>query len=181
MNRLLRMWRRWRDDESGVATVEFAIVSPVFFTLLLMGAESGLLMTRQVLMERATDIAVRDLRLGRMTAPTSAELHGLIRERICQNTVMINDCGTNLLLDLQPVDTAVWDFPATRTECVDRVNNVAPLTTVQPGGAGTMMLMRACVIVDPIFPTSRWGLNLTLDPSGGYQMFAVTSFVNEPR
>ena len=180
MTRLWQMWRRWRKDETGTATVEFAIVSPLFFMLLLMGSESGILMTRQVLLERATDIAVRDLRLGRINAPTDAQRLALIRQRICDNTVMIANCDTNLLLDLQPVDTAVWNFPATPVACVDRANNIAPVTTVQPGGANTLMMIRACVIVDPIFPTSRWGLNLPLDASGGYQMFATSSYVNEP-
>lgn len=181
MTRFLRMWRRWRDDESGVSTIEFAIVSPLFFMLLLMGTEAGVLMTRQVLMDRATDIAVRDLRLGRLDADTPQERHALIRDRICENAIMVADCQTNLLLDLQPISTDVWDFPATPAACYDRVNNAAPLTTVMPGGANTLMMIRACVVIDPLFPTSRWGLNLPLDASGGYQMFALTSFVNEPR
>ena len=43
------------------------------------------------------------------------------------------------------------------------------------------MLVRACAVFDPYFPTSAWGLQLPLDASGGYQLVAMSAFVNEPR
>jgi Flp pilus assembly protein TadG len=40
-NRLLKLLGRYRRNETGIAAVEFALVSPIFFMLLLGGTEVG--------------------------------------------------------------------------------------------------------------------------------------------
>jgi hypothetical protein len=169
--------RRFLRDESGVATIEFVIAVPIMFTFLFMGVELGLTMTRQIMLERAVDIAIRDLRLGRIGNPTVP----VLRSNICDNTVILRNCRTDLLLELRRVSTTSWNYPTTPPACIDRAEEIAPVTTVVGGGSNDLMILRVCMIIDPLFPTSRWGLQLPLDASGGYQMFAVTSFVNEPR
>ncbi len=168
--------RFWR-DESGVATIEFVIVVPVMFTFLFMGVELGLTMTRQVMLDRAVDISIRDLRLGKIQNPDINTL----RKNICDHTVILRDCETSLLLELRRVSTTTWNYPQTPVACIDRAEEIAPQTDIVAGGSNDLMIMRACVVTDPLFPTSRWGLRLPLDASGGYQLFTVSSFVNEPR
>ncbi|MBQ1202680.1 MAG: pilus assembly protein [Loktanella sp.] len=170
---LSRFWR----DETGATTVEFVILAPVMFTFLFMGVELGLTMTRQVMLDRAVDISIRDLRLGFIPNPTMSQL----RKNICSNTVVIRDCESNLLLELRRVNTTTWNYPQNPPACIDRAEEIAPQTDIVAGGSNDLMILRACVITDPLFPTSRWGLQLPLDASGGYQLFTVSSFVNEPR
>ena len=169
--------RRFLCDESGTSTIEFVIIAPVFFMFLFMGVELGLTMTRQVMLDRAVDISVRTLRLGQMQDPTI----GKLRSSICANTSVIRDCETNLLLELRRVSTTTWNYPRDIPACVNRAEDIQPITNVTGGAGNDLMILRACLIIDPLFPTSRLGLQLPLDATGGYQMFATSSFVNEPR
>jgi hypothetical protein len=170
---LRRAWRR----EDGTATMEFVIVFPIFVMLLLIGVEAGVMKTRQAMLERALDIAMRDLRLGQLQNPSREAF----RDLVCENTAAIRFCEQNLLLELRPISTTTWALPPTPPTCVDRDEEIAPLTQFVEGGGNQLMLIRACFVVDPIFPTTPWGLQLPLDATGGFQMAAASIFVNEPR
>lgn len=169
--------RQFFRDDSGTSTIEFVIIAPVFFMFMFMGIELGMVMTRQVMLDRAVDISVRALRLGNIEDPDLTKL----RRRICASTALIRDCEQNLLLELQRVNTTTWDYPTSPPACIDRTEEIAPVTQVTGGGSNDLMILRACLIIDPIFPTSPLGLRLPLDKSGGYQMFSISAFVNEPR
>lgn len=174
---LRRRLRAFRRAEDGNPTVEFVIIFPVFMSFLFMGIESGLMLTRQIMLERAVDIAVRDLRIGTWTNPTHEDL----KQRICENGIVLKNCDRHLVMELRRVSMETWDFPGQPPACVDRREEIAPVTTLTTGGGNDMMLLRACMVVDPLFPTTRWGLQLPLDASGGFQLFAFSAFVNEPR
>jgi len=177
MTRLLHRLRHFVRDEQGTATAEFALMVPLFFSLFLIGVDAGQLKIRQVMLDRALDIAIRDLRLGTLQQPTLAQL----RSRVCANTAIFANCETDLLIELRPVNTATWVLPADPPACIDRSATINPVTTITGGGSNEMMIVRACMIVDPIFPTTPWALQLPLDANGGFQMFSLSSFVNEPR
>ena len=177
MMRVMPFLRRFLRNESGTSTIEFVIIAPVFFMFLFMGVELGLTMTRQVMLDRAVDISVRSLRLGHIQNPTIEDL----RDNICASSSVIRDCNQNLLLELRRVNTTTWNYPGDIPACVNRAENLVPPTSVTGGGSNDLMLLRACLIIDPLFPTSRLGLGLPLDASGGYQMYSISSFVNEPR
>jgi hypothetical protein len=134
-------------------------------------------MTRYVMLERALDMSVRDLRIGTYATPT----HDRIKQDICDNMVVMPRCAEELLLEMRPVDRATWNVFDTQTTCVDRTQQIKPATEFNPGAQNEMMLLRACAIFDPFFPTTPWGLRLPLDSSGGYQLLAMSGFVNEPR
>lgn len=156
---------------------DFVIVFPAFMMVFLGSFEAGMLMSRSVMLERAVDMSVRDLRVGLYENPT----HDQIKADICARMVIMPGCMESLLLELRPVSTSTWnvfDGPAT---CVNRDEPVQPVTTWTGGESNEMMLVRACAVFDPYFPTSAWGLQLPLDASGGYQLVAMSAFVNEPR
>lgn len=171
-----RLARRGRDEDGG-ATFEFVLLFPLMISMLMMSAEAGLLLTRQAMMERGLDVAMRELRLGTWDNPDQDTL----RQAICDNATSIPDCENVMLIELQPIDPDTWALPAEPTTCVDRDDNMQPVVTLNSGGSNEIMLVRACMVVDPIFPTSNWGLRLQLDSSGGYQMRTASLFVNEPR
>lgn len=173
LRRLVRRVRR----EDGNSTVQFVLAFPLFLMVLMMGFEAGIMLTRQALLERALDIAIRDLRLGTWVDPS----HDQFKDRICENAILIRDCDTSLLVELRPVDTATWALPPDPAVCVDREDEMNPVTTFVAGAGNQLMLVRACTVIDPIFPTTPYGLQLPLDGSGGFQLRSASTFVNEPR
>ena len=65
--------------------------------------------------------------------------------------------------------------------CADRTQTIdldAP--SFSQGNRSDILFVRACVIVDPLFPGLGLGLQLPKDASGGFQMIAFSAFVNEP-
>lgn len=176
MRDTIRRLGRFLRREDGTATIEFILLFPVFMMLTVTGVEMGVLSLRQVMLERGVDMTVRDLRVGSMTDPTFAK----VRASICDNAKIIPNCTSSLHLELRPISTADWAVPATAATCVDRTSEIAPIVEFTPGLRNAFMLMRACSVFDPLFPTFGLAPHLPLDASGGYRIIASTSFVNEP-
>lgn len=181
MTRLSRFLRRLAARlraEGGAVTADFVFAFPPIVLMLLASIEAGMVMTRAVMLERAVDMSVRDLRLGLVANPT----HDRIKADICARMrLMLSNCNSVLLLELRPVSTATWNVFTNAPTCVDRTATVQPLTTFVPGESNEMMLVRACIIFDPYFPTTAFAAGMNLDASGGYQLVAMSAFVNEPR
>ena len=169
---LSRFWKR----EDANATVEFVIVFPIILIVFIAAFETAMLLTRQVMLEKALDGAVRYLRL---TSGVSVS-HDAIRTNICDNTPLIPDCGNALLLDLRVIDQTTYALPDYQTLCIDRSGTVTPANTFNPGAENQLMLVRACAAVDRILPISGLGLELTRDDTGAVHLMAATIFVNEP-
>lgn len=170
--RILRALRR----QGGGASIEFVLVFPVLMALVGAIFEAGIATTRQVMLERALDLAMRDLRLGAMSAPS----HDGLRRAICDRAAVIRDCEAAMLLELRPIDTDNWAGLDSPIRCIDRSEEIAPVTQFRTGGAQALMLVRACVIVDPVVPVSALALALPRDGAGGYRLLAASVFVNEP-
>lgn len=167
--------RRFLKNDRGNASIEFLFIFPVFITIFLSVFEAGVLMTKYMMLERAVDMAVRDVRLSDGTGIT----HATLVSDICENAYIFKNCESTLLLELQPIPmdgTLVLDA----ISCIDRIEDVTPLVKFTPGAASEVMLVRACVIVDPMFPGTGLGLQLSKDASGGYAMRTASAFVNEP-
>ncbi len=170
--RLARGFRR----EDGTATIEFVMVVPVLLTVFMGSFESGLLMTRSIMLEQSVDMTMRELRLGHYTLPNAT----LLKAEICKRTVIFPNCEANIMVEMTRVNTSTWALPQTEVTCVDREEDIQPVTALQIGQQNDVMLVRVCVIQDAIFPTSQFGLNLALDGQGGYGLVAVSAFVTEP-
>lgn len=178
LRRLIARARRFRRGQDGSVTVDFVLVLPVFLTILMSSFEAGYAMVRIVMMERALDIAVRDLRVGALgMTPT----HAAVRARVCDQATLMPACATEMMLEMRVIDRGTWTGFTTSATCVDRTTNIEPALTFNQGGTNELVTVRACAVFDPFFPTTRWGLRLQRDTSGGYQIAAVSAFVNEPR
>ena len=77
--------------------MEFVITFPIIMILFIAVFETSMIMTRQVMMERTLDQAVRILRLANGLTITAAD----IRTAICTNTSLLPDCENLLVIDLQ--------------------------------------------------------------------------------
>lgn len=169
---------RFRKGEAGNGAIELVIVLPMIMTVFMYSAESGLYMTRQIMLERAVDITVRDLRLGRIPTPTHQEL----KDRICANSSIIPDCADALRVELLRVSTTTWNMPTTTVPCIDRDEPIELSLEFNPGVENELMLVRVCLIQDAIFPGTDFskGIAREGDSAGGYAIISTSSFVNEP-
>lgn len=171
--------RRFLRSEDGNVTIEFVILFPVFFMILVSIVEIGTLMTRNTMLGRGLDVAVRDLRLG---LPTSRDFDAF-RQRICDAAAIVPDCINVLQVELMPTSETDWTPLSEELRCVDREEEIAPIdaTSYVIGAENELMMIRACALFDPVVPTMGLALLLPRDTSGAYALVATSAFVNEPR
>lgn len=182
MTRILkRLFRRFR-AEDGSSTVEFVLIFPIVFGIFMTGYDTSMYVTRFAMLDRALDLTMRDLRLGNFPDPDNdGEMtHTELKQLVCSRTVLIRDCMENIRIALQPIDTNTFNLPSGPTPCVDRTEPIQPVVSVTPGGADEIMLVRACVIIEGVFPGSAFGTRMVKDANGGYIMTAKSAYVNEP-
>jgi hypothetical protein len=172
---LRRLVRRFAREE-GTATVEFVILFPVFMVLTVSAIEMGVLTLRQAMIERGVDLTVRNLRVGTWHDPSADD----VKHAICNGAAIIPNCLNVIHLELRPISTTTWQVPSAAPTCVDRTSDVKPVVNYTPGKRNELMLLRACVVVSPMFAHYGLAANLPLDSSGGYHLIASTAFVNEP-
>jgi len=168
--------REFLGDQGGNATIEFVLVFPLLMWFVMTVFETGFIATRIVLLERGVDIAARQLRLG-----SDPDIdHDRLKELVCANSGILWNCQRDLVLELVEMDVNSA-YPQNQANCTDRTDpDFEPTITFTPGGRSRIMFMRACMIIDPIFPGLGITLGLDRDSSGGLQMVAYTAFMNEP-
>lgn len=167
---------RFRRDEDGTASVEFVIVVPVFLALMMFSIELGFITLRNTMLERGLDIAVREVRLGTGTVPQ----HDEIKQIVCEKSVIIYDCMNTLQLEMRPTDIRAFSALDTEADCTDAAEPTKPVRAFIPGAQNELMLMRACVKYDPLFPKQFLGRALQTDTNGQATIISTTAFVQEP-
>jgi hypothetical protein len=166
--------------EDGVASISFVVAFPVFMLFFGMIFENGMISARHVMLERGVDIAVRDVRVGRMPEPTPA----LLRERICDVAQIIPDCENQLQLEMVTLDLRAWNGMPADVQCIDRSVPDRPITSFTPGGNNQLVFLRACARFDPVMPGSGIGYAISNSANsaagGSYALIATSSYVVEP-
>lgn len=177
MNRFIKLAKRFaRDDTEGAATLEFVLLLPFFLTIVFMTAEVGILTGRTVLLKRGVSIAIRDIQLGINASADPQQF----RETVCRNAFLIDTCIEDLKVEMVDIsDTIGQDRGA--IACRNRVDaDLEPLTVYEPGTTDDIILVRACLLVNPVFPGTGLGAALAKDElGGGYAIVALTAFMNE--
>ena len=180
---LWRSMRHFTKCESGVVTVEFVIVFPLFLMFFLMTYESGMISLRNVMLERGVDIAVREVRIGRMANPTRERL----RERICEVAQIIPDCVNQMELEMIRRNPRSWTAVDPNIKCIDKSLAVQPVVEFTNGGNNELLILRACARFDPSLGAGKLLLignairtDSTPQAAGTYALVAVTAFVVEP-
>ena len=197
MRRVRSSLRRLVRGEDGTATVELVILLPLFVLAMANAIEASILMTRATLLDRGLDMAVRELRLNTGAPPGFDEF----RASVCRHAGWLPDdavvpvgdaagrsgdgelpdqakapfdCLKSLQVELRRVSTATWAVMDDQARCVDRREEIAPLTEddpehYRPGAAKQLMMVRACLVIDPLAPNYGLGALLPKDASGGYR------------
>jgi Flp pilus assembly protein TadG len=162
--------------QDGTATLEFVLVFPVIMTIFMASFESGLLMVRSVMLERSVDMTMRELRLGHYGQVTDA----LLKEKICERTVIFPDCQNSMTVQMNRVSTDTWDIPAQNLQCINRNEPPAPVVDYGAVVDDDLMMIQVCVTLQAMFPTSGIAMQLPRDPEGGYHLIARKAFSIEP-
>ena len=176
MTRLIKRLTHAFRREDGTAAMEFVIAVPLLITIFMASFESGLLMIRSIMLEQSVDMTMRELRLGHYTLPDAP----LLKNEICKRTVIFKDCKANITIEMTRISTTGWALPSTSVACIDRSEDIQPVTSLQIGQQNDIMLVRVCVVQDAMFPTTGIGLGLPKDGEGGYGVIATSAFVTEP-
>lgn len=173
-------FQRFLREEDGTASLEFVLVFPVFFTFFLMTVESGLINARHVMLERGVDLTIRDIRIGQMAVPDA----DLVAARICEIALIIPSCAQNLRVELLRRNPINFDPVSNRITCVDRSTESQPVLGFTPGTNNDLMIMRVCVRIDPLLPTTGLGKAIvdggTAASGGSYALVSSSAFVVEP-
>lgn len=176
---------RFRKDQHGMSTIEFAMVLPLFMFIFVTAFEFGMWQTRQTMLDHGLDRTVRLVRVGQIDEPK----HGELITSVCSFATIIPDCANQLRLQMLIVDVDdIGTQVAAEFDCRNRSEpETDPLLEfTNTGENNQLMILRACALLDPFLPT--WGIgnevahagdNL-VDGEGFYKLYASASYVLEP-
>ena len=177
MTRLQSFATRFRKDEDGNSTVEFAVYFTAIFLLLAASVEIAYINLRHAMLERGVDLATRDIRLSTGDIPT----YETTRAMICSKAAILDDCEANLRLEMVQVSPRDLSGAPTDADCQNGEDDPRPVRNYTPGQDNDLMLMRACLMYKPMLPTTSLGKQLNKDEHGYAQLIVTAAFVQEPR
>lgn len=183
--RCKRLRRRLRTDSiKGSAAVEFAMVAPVFFALLMATIETGVIFFAQSALQNAVNDTARLVRTGQTGCWTTsggncqAMTAAQFRTQLCSEvSTLLQDCdGASLQFDVNAYSSGFSS--ASNSSPLDAGGNLSTLTTFNVGNACDVVLVRAFYKWQVFTPGLRYFLgNIT----GGYHLLAsAAAFRNEP-
>ena len=171
---MIRTIRKFFLGRNGSTTAEFAIAFPFFMWILFMFVEVGVLTMRTSLLKRGLAMAVRDVRVGDQWVMQI----DAFRDRVCEYTFALSDCATSLNIEMAPIE----DGQVHAFKCVNREHpSWTPAATFDPGSREQIILVRACLLVKPVFPGASLGADLSRELNGEYAIVAMSAFMNEPK
>ena len=162
-------------DTTGAAAVEFAIIAPLFFVMVFSVIEIGWTMTKQMMLDRAMDSVVRELRIGRSEGFTV----DYVRDRICSEATIFSSCSAEMLVEMVPVP-AGSAYPDANATCATESTKVKPVTQFDPGHRSEVVFIRSCVGVTPLTPGIGFGMHLRYNADDGFFMTSESALLNEP-
>lgn len=141
----------------------------------------GIVTVRQTLLVRGCEIAIREARLGTGVNFIHNQMHGMI----CDGAVIFENCEANLRLEMIASDPRNYTKLPNTVDCVQHAAGESevlnPVREFTAGQSHEVMIVRACMLYDPVFPTSQLALDRTTDQNGKSALVAVSAFNQEPR
>ncbi len=170
--------RRFRRCAAGATAVELAFVLPIFLGLVGGIIETGWLMTKHALVDRAVASAARFVYTG--AASTNEDVtRASLEAFICEQSAVIANCTENIVLELTVIDE--FDaLPGTQAPCRERDVEIEPTVTFNPGASSEIVFMRVCVTTEVHMPLLGLGFALSKTESGNHQFTSSLAFANEP-
>jgi Flp pilus assembly protein TadG len=178
------------DAEKGSAAVEFAMIAPVFFMLLMATIEVGVIFFAHSVLQNAVNDTARLVRTGQTACfsldsnnKCQAMTEAQFRNQVCNEAGgLLKNCGTDSNGD-SDLQFDVKAYPSgftgvTNSSPLNADKNLPKLTTFDVGNACDVVLVRAFYK----WPVFTPGLNFFLaNMSGSYHLLATAAaFRNEP-
>jgi Flp pilus assembly protein TadG len=163
-----------RESRRGAVGLEFGIIAPVFFILLMGIIENGVIYFAGSTLQYATDDVARQIRTGQVQAASMTQAQ--FRTAICNDITPLLACNSNLQID---VETYAGYGSATFVSPTNASGNLnSALDNYQPGVACNVVLVRTFYTWQVLTP----GLSVFLtNITGGYHLISATAaFRNEP-
>ena len=172
--------RRFLTGDGGATSVEFVVLVPIFVLIMLNSIEASVLMARGTLLDRGLDMAMRELRLNTSAPPSYDEFRALV----CERAGLPDSCIRTLQVELRPIDLDAGVALDTSARCVESSGSIVPLVEADPdhyasGVANDLMMVRACLVVEPIVPNAGLAALLPAEEDG-FRLVSVSAFVQEP-
>lgn len=178
VNRLLR-------SRDGAAAIEFALLAIPYFLIVFAIIETFIAFTGEQLIANAVDTMARKLRTGQITAANTTE--SAFRSQFCGEISILIQCSgeqdKKLILDVRHFSTFA-DIPKTiPRESGQQLGDLTATNFYQPGGAGTINMLRAYyrweIVTDLVRPYIS-----TIRPSDGslpkeFLIVATAAYKNE--
>lgn len=176
MGRFREKFRRWNLRRAeGHAAVEFALIAPVFFVLLMAIVETGMVYFAESTLENGIETAARMIRTGQVQSGNMTQTQ--FRQIVCDNIITFMSCdASKLQIDVRAfAGFGGSSYPA----ALDTNGNLrSDLNAYQPGAACQVVLVRAFykwTLFTPIF--AQYFSNLS---DGDRLLAATVAFRNEP-
>ena len=182
-----------RAARAGSAALEFALIAPVFFVLLMGSIEVGVMFFGQFVLQNATNDVARLVRTGQITGTlpnqtlTQAQLNAgqvagqpmtqaQFRTYICNEIAPVLACDSNLQIDVDAYSnfsTASYPSPLKADKTLD-----PSLNSFAPGSVCSVVLLRTFYTWNVITPLlTPFMTNMA---NNKHLLSATAAFRNEP-
>ena len=189
---------RFRDEEDGIAAMEFALLAIPFLMLLFGILELAIVFFASAALDHGTSQAARLVRTNQIdsTASKSERLEAF-RTEICSNMAVFRDCETRLIVDLKvnPADANTFvpgllpaaapynpDFDRDEYEQAladgDTPPESPPSEEFDTAGADATVVLRAQYVHQLAIPGVL--TRLANDANNTRRLTSITAFKNEP-
>lgn len=150
MGRIVKTFHAWnRRRASGMAAVEFAMIAPVFFLLMMAIVETGMVYFAETTLTNGVETAGRMIRTGQVQSGNMTQ--AAFRQVVCDNIDTFMSCDSaKLYIDIRAFSGfSTAAYPAT----FDADGHVNPaLNAYQPGTSCQVVLVRAFYAWDLFTP-----------------------------
>ncbi len=172
MMRLAPRTRNFRKDRRGATAVEFALIAPLLFFIILGTIETGSMFLRSALLDYAIGEAGRMVRTGQLADATEAE--DLFQQRLCGSLMGLIHCP-DIWYDVREFNDfadITFDLP------FDSEGELLPAGAPDFGDSSSIIVVRA--VFEFRFFSPLMGAAFGQGENNTRLLFASTVFRNEP-
>ncbi len=181
MIRLKTRIAQFSKGERGTVTIEFVLCFIAMMAILSTAIELGVVTVRQTVLDSRLDAAMRNVRIN----TGAGYSHSDLVDMICEDNALFGECEQNLRLEMTANDPRNYTPFSDSVSCVNREVAIDhPDNTnfhFTLGQANELVMVRACMLYDPILPSSLMALARTTTEGGRSALVSVSAFTQEPR
>ncbi|WDI31166.1 pilus assembly protein [Hyphococcus flavus] len=181
MHKLKRRRQGFRSDADGSTAVEFAIVAPLFLTIMFSIFEVGWFYFANSVVDASVGDMARLVKTGQVQGwdGTDEEKYDDLYDRVCKIVKSFGGCENRLTLEVDTFDT-FSDLAANNTPptCADAPPEDLAALPFDPGEELQIIRVRVCYIYTTLNPAI--GVNLAEPGTNQRRIISTMIFRNEP-